>query len=79
MLRKERREESGPRRGTGVQRLGHRAELLAHAHGLRGRDAESHRRRVGIEAQQAGAGGRGAKHSGRARDVPAAVVVIRID
>ena len=35
-----------------MERLGHRSELLAHAHGLRRRDAERHRRLVDVEAQE---------------------------
>ena len=80
MLREERRRR-GPRapRRPGCSGLGHRAELLAHADGLRRRDAERHRGLLRVEARQARARGRGAEHAGRAGDVPAAIVVVRID
>ena len=62
-----------------MQRLGHRAELLAHADRLRRGDAERHRGRVRVEPQEPRAGGGRAEHPGRAGDVPAAVVVVGID
>ena len=64
---------------AGMEGLGHRAELLAHADRLRCGDAERHRRLRASRPQEARAGGRRAEHSRRAGDVPAAVVVVGID
>ncbi len=77
--REQRGHESGPRRGTGMKGLGHRPELLAQADRLRGRDAERHRGALRIEREQARAARGGAEHAGRTGDVPAAVVVVRVD
>ena len=44
VLRHQRRHQAGARRGARVEGLGHGAELLAHADGLRGGDAQRHRR-----------------------------------
>ena len=79
VLRHQRRRQTGARRGAGMERLGHRAELLAHADRLRSRDAERHRRALDVERQEARARGGRAEHAGRAGDVPAAVVVVGID
>ena len=79
MARKKRGHQAHPRRGAGMQRLGHRPELLAHAGRLRRRDADCHRRLLDIQAQQARASRRGTEHAGRAGDVPAAIVMRRID
>ena len=49
VLRHQRRRQARARRGARMERLGHRAELLAHADRLRRRDAERHRRAVGVE------------------------------
>ncbi len=62
-----------------MEGLGHRAELLAQADGLRGRDAQRHLRLVRAQAQQARAGRCRAEAARRAGDVPAAVVVLRVD
>jgi hypothetical protein len=78
VLRHQRRHQAGAGRGTGVQRLGHGAELLAQAHGLRGGDAHGHRRAVRVQAQQARAPGGCTQHAGGAGDVPAAVVVLGV-
>ncbi len=79
VLRQQRRHQAGARGAADVERLGHRAELLADADRLRCGDAQRHRRAVRIERQDPRAGRGGAEHAGRAGDVPAAVVVIGVD
>ena len=78
LAREQRRHQPGARRGAGMERLGHRAELLAQADRLRRGDAERHRRLLLVEAEQPGAAGGRAEHAGRSGDVPAAVVVVRV-
>ena len=67
------------RGGAWMERLGHRAELLAHADGLRRGDAQRHRRLVDVETQEPRARRGRAQHAGRAGDVPAAIVMLGID
>ena len=78
LLRQQRGHQAGARGGAGVERLGHGAELLAHADGLRGGNAQRHRGLLGVQAEQAGAAGGRAQGAGGAGDVPAAVVVVGV-
>ena len=63
---------------AGVQRLHHRAEVLADARRRGGGDADGVAHRVGVEAEQARRGGRDAEPVDRAHRVPPAVVVRRV-
>jgi hypothetical protein len=78
VLRHQRGHQPGACGAAGVEGLGHGAELLAHAHRLRRRDAQRHGRALRVQAEQAGARGRGTHRPGAAGDVPAAVVVVGI-
>ena len=62
-----------------MERLGHRAELFAQAGRLRRGDAERHLRLCRCQLQQARAGSGSAEHAGRTGDVPAAIVMVRIN
>ena len=77
--RHQRGHQTDARRAAGVERLGHGAELFAHADRLRRGDAQRHLRAPRVEPEQPRAGRGAAEHAGRAGDVPAAVVVIRVD
>ena len=79
LRREQRRDQARACRAPRMERLGHRAELLAQAYRLRRGDAERHRGLRFVELEQACAGRGRAEHAGRARDVPAAVVVIGVE
>ena len=70
-----RREQPVLRRLAGVERLAHRAELRFEPGRLRAGDAERHRGRLGIEAEQPGAGCRRTKAPDRAGGVKAEIVM----
>jgi hypothetical protein len=61
-----------------MEGLAHGAEHLAQAGGLGGRRAERLGHLLRVEAERL-AGGGGAEDAGRSGDVPAAIVMLRID
>ena len=79
MLRHQRRHQSGARGAADVKGLGHRSELLAHADGLRCGNAQRHRGLGRVESEQPRACCSRTEHPGRASDVPAAIVMLRVD
>ena len=79
MLREQGRDEAGLGGATGVHRLGHRPEGLAHARSLGARRAHRAHDAVDIEAGDLRAGDRGAEDAHGAGDVPAGVVVPGVD
>ena len=79
LLRHEGGHQAGTGRTTGVEGLGHGAELLTQAHRLRGGNAQGHGGLLGVQSQQTRARSGRAQHAGGARDVPAAVIVVGVD
>ena len=75
--REPRRQQAVLRRLAGMERLAHRAELRLQPGGLRAGDAERARGGLGVEAEQAGAGRRGAETADRAGRVKAEIVMAR--
>jgi len=78
MLGQQGRHQSGFGGGTGVKRFGHRAELFAQSHWLRSRNAERHLCLIDVKFHQACTSGRSTQCTGRAGDMPSAIVVIGI-
>ena len=79
MLGHQRRHQAHPRCATRVKGLGHGAKLFTQANRLRGGNADRHLGALGVQLEQAGAGGSAAQHAGGAGDVPAPVVVVGVN
>ena len=77
--RQECRQRAVLSRPAGVEALGHGAEHLAQPRRLRRRQAERPAHLLPVEPEQLADRRRGTENAGRAGDVPAAVVMVRID
>ena len=78
-LRQQRRHQAVLRGTARMEALGHRAEHLAQADRLRRRQPQRPAHLLFGQSEQPAARGRRAEDAGRAGDVPAAIVVRRVD